>query len=437
MIFNKMNKTKSTLLTACLALGSVGLQAQLPEIKGAEALIRQVPADLVGARKSIDKAGTISGAEGLAYYWYVRTIVYNGMNQPKYAEEAPEAATKAVESLIKFYELGEGNTKIMRKYGYAAKDLIIGASAGGWNQAINYRNDTTENKQASYKKADLLYGKVSTLVKYDEDHDEVLKTKYPDITYNAVLLNSYQNAYFNMKDMDLSRKYLNALISNRYNDPKLYIYLARTYQVDGNGDKQLAEIKKGRAAYPNSKDLITEEINYYIQNDKLITLKTAIDKEIAGGNADANYYFIRGYINDQIGLGKIRTDGKKGDGEKDTTALRLAELDYLKAVELNPNSLDAIYNLGTLYTNFGNYWNQKAANLPYSATKLYGEFKGYEKNYFATAVKYYEQADGFSELTKQERIAMYRDMRQLYVKSKNIEKANEMKAKIAALNGGE
>ena len=128
---------------------------------------------------------------------------------------------------------------------------------------------------------------------------------------------------------------------------------------------------------------------------------------------------------------------KKGDGEKDTTALRLAELDYLKAVELNPNSLDAIYNLGTLYTNFGNYWNQKAANLPYSATKLYGEFKGYEKNYFATAVKYYEQADGFSELTKQERIAMYRDMRQLYVKSKNIEKANEMKAKIAALNGGE
>ena len=39
MIFNKMNKTKSTLLTACLALGSVGLQAQLPEIKGAEALI--------------------------------------------------------------------------------------------------------------------------------------------------------------------------------------------------------------------------------------------------------------------------------------------------------------------------------------------------------------------------------------------------------------
>ena len=201
--------------------------------------------------------------------------------------------------------------KLCGKYGYAAKDLIIGASAGGWNQAINYRNDTTENKQASYKKADLLYGKVSTLVKYDEDHDEVLKTKYPDITYNAVLLNSYQNAYFNMKDMDLSRKYLNALISNRYNDPKLYIYLARTYQVDGNGDKQLAEIKKGRAAYPNSKDLITEEINYYIQNDKLITLKTAIDKEIAGGNADANYYFIRGYINDQIGLGKIRTDGKK------------------------------------------------------------------------------------------------------------------------------
>ena len=38
-----MNKTKLTLLTACLALGSVGLQAQLPEIKGEDtALWRRI-----------------------------------------------------------------------------------------------------------------------------------------------------------------------------------------------------------------------------------------------------------------------------------------------------------------------------------------------------------------------------------------------------------
>jgi len=432
-----MNTIKTTLLTAVIALGSFGaLQAQLPEIKGAEAQIRQVPADVVGARKSIDKAGSISGAEGLAYYWYVRAIVYNQLNSKKYAEQAPDAAYDAAASLNKFYNLAEGDKKLMRKYGFAAKKLVVASAVGGWNQAVNYRNDTTDKKQASYTKADVLYSEMAKLVKYDEGHDEALKTDYPNITYNAVLLNSYQNAYFNLQDMDLSRKYLNTLISNRYNDPKLYIYLARTYQEDGNSDKQLAEIKKGREAFPSDKDLITEEINYYIQNEKLITLKTAIDKEIADGNADANYYFIRGYINDQIGLGKINADGKTGNNEKDTAALRAAEADYLKSVELDPNGLDAIYNLGTLYTNFGNYWNQKASNLPYSATKLYGQFKGYEKNYFETAVKYYEQADGFSELTKPERIAMYKDMRQLYVKSKNVVKAKEMKAKIAALNGG-
>ncbi len=50
------------------------------------------------------------------------------------------------------------------------------------------------------------------------------------------------------------------------------------------------------------------------------------------------------------------------------------------------------------------------------------------------AISYYEQADGFSELSKEERIRMYTDMKQLYGKAKNVEKIREMNSKIKALN---
>ena len=68
------------------------------------------------------------------------------------------------------------------------------------------------------------------------------------------------------------------MIDNKYADPLLYVYIAKTFENEGNAAKQLESIKKGRVAYPDSKVIINEEINYYIKNNDLITLKNAIEK---------------------------------------------------------------------------------------------------------------------------------------------------------------
>lgn len=432
-----MNTIKKALFSL-LAIASAGSSfAQLPEIKGAEAQLRQSASDkdeIIGAKRSIDNAGAITGAEGMAYYWYVRAAVYaeySNRNGEKYDQVGLEiAAVEAVKSLTKFYELAKDDKKATKKYEYLADQVIEIASVNAYNKAINHTLDS------NYDQALVVYGALANLIKYDEAHREILKTKQPTITYNQILKNSYITS-FQKGDNPLTRKYLTALIDNKYTDPKLHVYIARTYENEGNKVKQLDAIKKGRMAYPQSKDIITEEINYYIKNNDLITLKNAIDKEIAGGNADANYYYIRGYVYDQIGNGAIDDNGKNivGEKEKDTAMMRKAEMDYIKSIELDPNNLNSIYNLGTLYTNFGNYWNKKATNLPYSATELYAKYRTFENGYFEKAIQYYERADGFSDLTDEERINMYRDMMQLYAKQKNLAKRKEMSAKIRALNG--
>ena len=63
-------------IATALLVTSGYIFAQLPQIKGAEALLNQVPPDIVGAKKSIDKAATISGAESLAYFWLIKSSTY-------------------------------------------------------------------------------------------------------------------------------------------------------------------------------------------------------------------------------------------------------------------------------------------------------------------------------------------------------------------------
>jgi len=422
-----MKTTKLLLSILTFSMGTV-LFGQMPEIKGAEQLIRQSPPSILEAKKSIDKAGELGGAEAIPYYWFVRGWVYTEYGSNKttaFIAQDPDAAEKAAISMYKFYTTAD--EKSLRKYRENANSVLPGAVVNAYNKAYDL---TT--KDSNYKESLKIYDYLAPLIKYDNEHDQVLKAKVPGVSYNTVVLLSYVAAD-KMNDNVAARGYLQKLIDNKYADPKLYIYMARTYEKEGNATKQLESIKNGRIAYPDNKDVISEEINYYIQNDKLITLKQTIDKEIDGGNADANFYFIRGYINDQIGVGSIDANGKKGVGKVDTAYLRKAKMDYLKTLELNPNSLDATFNLGVLHTTFGNYFYETASKLPYSETVKFDALKKLETENFNKAIEYFEMADGFSSLSNTERIEMYGYMKQLYGKTKQLDKIKEMNAKIDAL----
>ncbi len=401
------------------------LFAQMPEIKGAEQLLRQSPPSVLEAKTSIDNAAKMSGSESLPYFWYVKAYVYG-----LYAEKRdsvlqlsePQAAAIAADALDKFYSMAD--EKMIRKYGGDANTILPSIIISNFNNTIKLIVDS------QFKATLPIFEKIASLIKYDNEHLGVLKNgPTSTLTYNTILLQAYAVAD-KANEQEQARGYLQRLILNKYTDPKIYIYKARTYERERNTAKQLESIKEGRIQFPQSKDIISEEINFYVQNDKLGELKNIIQKEIEAGNAEPNFYYIRGYINDQIGTGAIDGNGKKGLGKADTSYLRMAEKDYLTTIELTSENLDATYNLAVLYTNWGNFFYDKASSLPYNETAKFDELTVIQTVYFNKAINYFEKADAFTSLANDERKEMYTYMKQLYGKTKQIAKVKEMNEKI-------
>ncbi len=137
-------------LVAVMAMGMAATTlAQMPEIKGAEQLIRQSPPDILSAKKSIDKAGTIGSAESLAYYWFVRGKVYTyyaEKTSEEYTKGDPDAALKAVQSLYQYYKKAETDAKAKRKYKYDADAVLPAAAVSAFNKGITHSADSHYNK---------------------------------------------------------------------------------------------------------------------------------------------------------------------------------------------------------------------------------------------------------------------------------------------------
>jgi len=94
----------------------------------------------------------------------------------------------------------------------------------------------------------------------------------------------------------------------------------------------------------------------------------------------------------------------------------------LKALEIKPEYDVANYNLGVIYFNTGNQWNEKLNALPLNETVKTKEYDAKAKEYFGKAVTYLEKAYEVSpdKATKQR-------LRQLHLKLGNTEKAEKYK----------
>ena len=98
-----------------------------------------------------------------------------------------------------------------------------------------------------------------------------------------------------------------------------------------------------------------------------------------------------------------------------------SEKEYLKAIEIKPDYSYANYNLGVMYFNSGNEWNEKLNKLPLRDPKT-KEYETKSNDYFKKAVTYFEKAYEVSpdKATKQR-------LRQLLLRLGETEKADKYK----------
>ncbi len=250
-----------------------------------------------------------------------------------------------------------------------------------------------------YKSAKENFGKSFMLSSFSGKMDTLMM-------YNVALAAEYSS------DFETAKKTYDGLIGLKYNSggnggADLYRSMSRIYKNEGNKEKSLEYVRKGREAYPKDNNLLVEELEYYLQNEKHQEALNNLNEAIVNDPKNEVLYFARGTVYENL---------------KDETK---AVADYTKALEVKPDYFDAAFNLGAYFFNVGAEKINEANKLPLSAATKYDAFKKESEEAFKKATPFVEKANQI----KPEDVDTANMLIQLYMKTSQFEKAKVLKAK--------
>ena len=203
--------------------------------------------------------------------------------------------------------------------------------------------------------------KYSEASEFFESSYELTKTAYgkkdTNIIYNAIISAQKGKDFAKIKALD--KKMIGDKIANAYTYQSMFD--ANMALKDTAGAMQT--LKDGRAAFPGDTYLMNRETEFYLQKGNQEQALKNLDMAIEKDKTNAQLFLVRGNVYDNLANPK---DASRKDKEKPKNYEELmgkAEIDYLKAAQLNPSAFDVLYNLGAMYNNWGAYYQTKADNL--------------------------------------------------------------------------
>ena len=298
------------------------------------------------------------------------------------------------------------------------------------------------------------------------------KNIYLYMTYSAI----------QAKDNAKSKVFLQKLMDLNYDDHLIYLQMVNIHLEERDTTAALKVLDNARTKYPSEKDLINQELNIYLAMGKQDILVEKINAALESNPDDVTLTFVRGNVfdnfssentkrfkaqRDSVSIWKRRASAEKAQAKKTiyttnaTTAQKKAdelyakskefaakaEVDYKKVVELNPDYIDAWYNLGALTNNKSTEIVEKINNIPNNITqadydKRLAPLKKEQTAVLNEALKYFQQALAIAEAKpddteekKKEKNAYMRDIlysiQQVYAnlgdEKKTIETMNRRK----------
>jgi len=341
------------------------------------------------AKEAIDEAILHPKTENDAKTWMYRGIIYYNiaMSEDEQVKAlAPDAPEISYESLLKSKQLDDKKQLDVETSIYLIQltNLFYQRGADGFQNsdyAVAIKNFTIAYKIAE---AD---GRFDTIA-----------------AFNIGMSGVYS------EDKTLAEStmpYLKKCIDVNFMDPRVYLFYARSEKQIGDTTAAFATLEKGRVLFPQELSLQLEQSQLYLetgQNEKLIaSLKEAIEAD----PTNENLY---------RGLGQ--TFENVGDKEN-------AIMYYRKAIEINPDFGDAIFNLGAIYVNDAAELYTEANNLPFEEQKKYDELKKQADDNLYKALPYLERS---LELNPTDQVVISA-LKEAYANLKMNEKLNSLMEK--------
>ncbi len=382
---------KNKVLVCLIALFSASLCfAQEKAVKSAKRYYSQQKwSDAVSAiDEAVQNPETVNSLEA----WMLRGKIYLSVaNNPLLARDYPDAAALSKESFERALRIDPSD-----------KNLIM------LRQNIRDLAGVFYDKGASlYEQAD--YGKAV------EEFETSLAVSQLESEYDTSAAFNVALCAFNAGMYDKAIDYSRIVIASTMASPNIYAIQAESYFQNGKGEQAVAAMEEAVSRFPEDKTVYTSASSVYLRmglNEKAgEVLNVALEKW--GDDASFQLFMGIAYENDK-------------QYEK-------AEAAYKKALEINPEYMDAIFDLGAFYVNKGIRLNDEANALPLEETAKYDQVKAQANEAFNQALPYLQQV-----IEKQpQNLKVMMTLRDVYVQLGKAEEAKVLREKIEELQGAE
>lgn len=380
---------KKLSLLIILASFAYGVKAQNAEV--VNAFNYQKFKEYDKAKIAIDKA-ILDPKTGIsAKTWYYRGLIYQDIEESLDANVKAvdtQSLDKAIDSYLKALEL---DTK--KSYSEDIKKRIPYLQ----NRYVNKGVDQYKSKQ--FQKASDNFMKSATI------SEKVFNKIDTGLIFNAAL------ASINAKNIPVQKELLTRLVDLKYKDAEVYRSLSNVYLIQKDTVKGMELLAEGRKEFPANNSLMIDELNIYMARGQAKQMIAKMEEAAHADSTNKTLWFALGATYDNM--------GKKAN----------AETAYKKAISLDENYFDALYNLGAMHYNAGVEVYNKVKDLPMSKEKEYNTGKAKYTSSFNKSLPYLEKA---LELQPTD-VNTLMSLKEVYAKLDNFAKSGEMKKRIEAI----
>jgi tetratricopeptide (TPR) repeat protein len=381
-------KRISALCIGLFTLATISVNAQKNELTNTYNDLRYYdqdhhPEDLAKAKIAIDKAtadpGTVSDPKTWNYRGKVYVRLYNKelADKKMVYKDLPDAektnkayyetpVTNLVEAANSFLKC-----KSMKNGDVYADDIRIGL------------NDCYYSLQMSGLQRFNAKEYTNALPMFELAVDVTASDK----VFDTININNAASAALNAKIYDKAISNYTKLAGVGFGKGTTWMKLGRAYCDSGDSAKYISTIQDGLKKYPNDADLLAEDVNVKMHNGHAAEAINELNLMVSQNPNDPLLNFAVGNVYDRMANPDSANGHHAPKPKNYEELLDNAAKYYKKAIELDPKSFDANYNLGVLYYNQAvEYYNRSQGSVADAA-----KYKDWDKT-LPDAAKYLEAA---------------------------------------------